>query len=337
MSERKIALLFSGGGTQYVGMTTEVSAINFAAKSVHITALKQLDSLTYARAFLTSYQIANFSGHPEYSHLAVYVTNHALFQALTDRLPHLKFHATAGRGLGEYNAVVASGALRFEDALAIVQERGKLISDVSKRSQSDLTIIVSSKGKDLTTRIRELKALGLYVAIVNTPHQLVVTGYQEEMRPLIEHIYPGCIRIIKVPCKASVHTPEMRGTEDKLEKAMRYVRFNQARVPVVANTSATFIQSPRDIKRELLSQPYKPVDLVESVRRMQEEGINMFIDIGPTSLMGKLIQQIDPNAELLVVKDGLSLEHTVAVLSGKIGVFPRGQTNPTFIDTPSSY
>ena len=245
----------------------------------------------------------------DYAQLAVFVTNHAFYEVLKKKVPDLKYSAVAGHSLGEYNAMVATGALRFEDALKLVQKRSQYMHSVSSKVDGGLVALVGKDDEELDALKQDLKNRGVYVALINAPQEIVVGGPNVELEKLIKEYGQRYTRKIKV--EGPFHTSYMQPAAEQLKDDLSSIGFKLASIPIVANSSARFIVDPEEIEEELSSQVFNPIQWSKSIERMQKQGFMVYLIVGADkyNIIKNMVKKINQDAEVLTVKDAESLEN----------------------------
>ncbi|MEI6045707.1 MAG: ACP S-malonyltransferase [Chloroflexota bacterium] len=209
----------------------------------------------------------------------------------------------AGHSLGEYTALVASGALDFSNAVRLVHQRGLLMNDVSKddHGQPNTGMVAVLGGNDAL--LEELaRQTGTEVANYNSPGQIAISGTYEALARFTEAAKSkGIKRVIPLSVSAAFHSSLMRPMAEKLGHMIVATDFKAAHTPVVSNVTAQSLplNDALALKLELTTQTYSPVRWVESVVTMYAGGATRFIEIGPGKVLAGLIKRIEKSAETL--------------------------------------
>jgi len=222
----------------------------------------------------------------------------------------------AGHSLGEYSALVAAGALEFATALQLVRRRGELMASAR---EGGMAAIIGLDEAPLEAICSETSAPGASVVIANynAPGQLVISGASESVERACELAKAhGAKRALHLKVSAAFHSPLMRAAADGLASAIADAVLANARVPLIANVTATPLVAADTIRRELVAQVTAPVRWIASVQRMIADGVDTFVEIGPGSVLTGLIRRIAPNARLINISD-LASVHTFLQLRVK--------------------
>ena len=321
MNSGKIALLFPGQGTQYEGMGRDIYNKYPTARNVYDTAEQVLglrlmfdSKRNLIRKILDGYQRKKLK-RTDYAQLEIFVTNHAFYEVFREMAPNLKYDAVAGHSLGEYNALVAAGAICFEDALRLVHKRGLYMRDVSREVDGGLVALRVKNGEDLLALARKFENRDVYLALINSPNQIVVGGLKTALESVIKDFEIGK----KVEVEGPFHTKYMGPAASQLKGDLDYIDFKLASVPIVANSSARFIVDPKDIEEELYLQLFNPVKWSNSIKNMTQQAFVRYILVGADKnhIIRNMVQQTNPNAEVLMIKDAESLEK-IAITPDKL-------------------
>lgn len=222
----------------------------------------------------------------------------------------------AGHSLGEYTALVASGALAFEDAVRLVRRRGQYMQEAVPLGQGAMAAILGASVEIVEQICREA-AEGQVCAPANfnSPQQIVIAGHKEAVeRAVALARQRGARRAVPLPVSAPFHCPLMRPAEERLAEDLARVAFADLKIPLVNNVEAAIVTSGEAAREGLRLQVSRPVRWEESVRRLLTEGVTTFIEVGPGRVLSGLIRQIDRSARTLAVEDPDSLEETLKEL-----------------------
>jgi [acyl-carrier-protein] S-malonyltransferase len=305
----KTALLFAGQGAQAVGMGKDL-AENFP------TAKTWFDRANAA----LGYDLAAicFNG-PEFdltktenAQPGIFLVSWVAFQLLRERVPGLKFEATAGLSLGEFTALTAAGALDFADALKIVRQRGQYMQEACEVTRGGMAAII---GLDEAPTREVCAAAGVQLANLNCPGQLVISGEAEKINQACELAKAkGAKRALPLTVAGAYHSPLMASAQPKLRSALSGATLREPGVPVISNVTAQPHGNVAEIQTRLVEQVTSSVRWEESMRYLLAQGFTRFIELGPGKALSGFMKRIDPAAQMLNVADVASLEATVKAL-----------------------
>ncbi len=284
------ALIFPGQGSQYVGMGMELAERYPVAREV-------LDQADEALGFALSDIIANGPEdeltRTDISQPAILTASWMAFRVLEHSLSTVSFAATAGLSLGEYTALVAAGAVSFEDALRLVRLRGEAMQDASELVPSGMVALVGADEKTAQA-LCDAVADGavLQVANLNSTGQVVISGETSACERAIaaakEH---GIRRALSLPVAGAFHSELMRPAAERLQEAVDRTKFVDPRVPVYANVSAAPVTEAGEIGDLLIRQLTSPVRWADSCISMNETGITEFWELGPGKALCGMISR----------------------------------------------
>ena len=203
--------------------------------------------------------------------------------------------ATAGHSLGEYSALVAAGALSFEDGLKLVQKRGELMHKAGTDQPGTMAAIIGLVPEKVLDLCDSLRNEGvIQPANYNSPGQIAISGDIHTIRKAIE-IAPemGALKAIELVVSGAFHSPLMATAADGLSEALNTTTFNDAEVPVYSNVKAKPVQNKDDIRDLLLQQLTSPVLWQQIIENMIDDGYDKFYEVGPGKVLRGLVKRIN--------------------------------------------
>jgi [acyl-carrier-protein] S-malonyltransferase len=224
---------------------------------------------------------------------AILTTSIAALKVLqTEKGINPKF--AAGHSLGEYSALVASGALSFAEAVQTVRLRGKFMQEAVPVGEGAMAAILGMEREEVE-KLCEEAAAGevLSPANFNCPGQIVIAGHLKAVHRAIERVQQNGKRAVLLPVSAPFHSPLMKPAGTRLEKALEEISIKDLNLPVVTNVEAEINTSKEKVKALLVAQVSSPVRWEESMRRMIEEGVEQVLEIGPGKVLSGLMKRID--------------------------------------------
>jgi len=206
----------------------------------------------------------------------------------------------AGHSLGEYAALVCTGSLAAEDALRIVIERGRLMSDVCGGMTAILKLPLETV-RSLCEAVGE----GVYVANHNAPTQVVVSGEPAALEELASRAIEAGGRAIPLRVSGPFHSPAMLGAQQALEPSLRRVSLSAPRFPVVSGVTGSAESDPTRLRELLCRQITAPVLWVDVVMHMKEAGVARAVEVGSGDVLTRLGRQIHPEIRFMTYEEAM--------------------------------
>lgn len=203
----------------------------------------------------------------------------------------------AGHSLGEFSALVAAGALSFEDGLALVSKRALAMQKACEKEPSSMAAIVGLDDEVVEKACAEVSET-VVPANYNCPGQLVISGSIKGIDSAIEKLTAlGAKRALKLPVGGAFHSPLMEPARIELEAAIDITNFSNPSCPVYQNVTAQAVTNPDEIKKNLKAQLTAPVKWTQTVKNMLSGGAKSFTEVGPGKVLQGLIKKVDNNVE----------------------------------------
>jgi [acyl-carrier-protein] S-malonyltransferase len=304
----KLAFLFPGQASQYPGMGRDLAA-NFAeSKAVFDEADAALGFSLSQLCFEGSQDDLKLTANTQPSILAVSV---AAWRALANKGVTPDF--AAGHSLGEYSALVAAGSVDFATAVKIARKRGQYMQEAVPAGEGAMAAILGLSPTDVA-EVCKKAAQGQVIspANLNSPEQTVVSGNAAAVKRAVEIAsQSGAKRAVILPVSAPFHCALMEPAQKRLETDLRSVTFAALRFPVITNVDAEAETSGDEARESLIRQVTMPVRWLDSIREMIDQGVTIFVEVGPGKVLSGLLRQIDRSVRCFNVEDAASLQSTV--------------------------
>ena len=299
----KTAFLFAGQGAQYLGMGRDLYD-HYPIVKETIDQASQV--LGYDLRHLIDREEEKLN-QTRYTQPAILATSVAIYRLLQEK--GYRPDMVAGLSLGEYSALVASGALDFEDAVALVAKRGAYMEEAAPAGSGKMVAVLNTPVEVIEEACQKASELGVVTpANYNTPAQIVIGGEVAAVDRAVELLQEaGAKRLIPLKVSGPFHTALLEPASQKLAETLAQVSLSDFTCPLVGNTEATVMQK-EDIAQLLTRQVKEPVRFYESIAVMQEAGVTNFIEIGPGKVLSGFVKKIDKTAKLANVEDQASLE-----------------------------
>ena len=304
----KLAFLFPGQASQYPGMGKDLAANFPESRAVFDEADAALGFSISQLCFEGSEEALKLTENTQPAILTVSV---AAYRALASRGIEPDF--AAGHSLGEYSALVAAGALEFSDAVKLVRQRGRYMQEAVPAGEGAMAAILGLSPADVAEVCK--KAAGGEVvspANLNSPEQTVIAGGAAAVKRAVETAsQSGAKRAVILSVSAPFHCAMLMPAQQRLEPDLRATKFSDLRFPLVTNADAEAISSGDEARESLIRQVTMPVRWLESVREMIEQGVNIFVEVGPGKVLSGLLRQIDRSVRCFNTEDAASLQATL--------------------------
>jgi [acyl-carrier-protein] S-malonyltransferase len=303
LSVSKIAFLFPGQGAQHVGMGKTIAQKYPAARELYLQAG---EILGYDLSKLCFEGPAEELDSTVISQPAIFVTSLAALEMLREESPDavLACEMVAGLSLGEYTALVFSGAMSFEDGLRVVQRRGEAMQAAADATPSGMVSALLLEREQVERVCAEAGSVGpLFIANYLCPKNIVLSGVNAACERAADLIGEAGGKAVPLAVAGAFHTDIMKPADAKLSEALAGVGLKEPEIPLVSNVDATVHCSPDVIRDLLVRQVVSPVLWEDSIRSMLAAGIDQFYEIGPGRVLKGLLKRIDRKAECETVND----------------------------------
>ena len=225
----------------------------------------------------------------------------------------IKPSIVAGHSLGEYSALVASSAIKFEDAVKLVRKRGEYMQSATPAGTGSMLAIIGLGKDEISKMCEKIKDIGIVeIANYNSPTQIVVSGENKALEKLsIMAKEKGARMVIPLKVSAPFHSSFMETAKENLARYLEKVKIDNPKIPIRCNVSADYMHNKEEVRSALIKQMTHPVKWVDTITKMYSEGINYFIEVGPGKVLKGLITQIIPESNVFNVFDSNSLQNVV--------------------------
>jgi [acyl-carrier-protein] S-malonyltransferase len=235
---------------------------------------------------------------------ALVATSLAVLAAIRAR--GIKPDFVVGHSVGEFTALASAGALRFEEAIALVRERGLAMAEAAKKNPGSMAAILGLDDEVVERICRRI--LNVWPANYNCPGQIVVSGENPAVEEACEAAEEeGARRAVKLRVSGAFHSPLVARAADRLRPALDKVKFAEPSAPFMSTVTAR-IEDAKRMGPLLVEQLTAPVRFTQAAQELLREGVQTFVEVGPGNVLSGLIKRIDRNAQTISVSTPESLE-----------------------------
>ena len=304
----KIAFVYPGQGVQAVGMAKDFyDKFDYAKDMVK----KAADAAGFDMEHILFEE--NEDIHvTEYTQPALVTACSIMSKALEDKGVHPAI--TAGLSLGEYCALVTAGAMTFEEAVRLTRIRGNLMSSYVPAGQGTMAAIIGLPKETIEETVEPIE--GATVANYNCPGQIVITGEKEAVCKGMEALSEkGAKRAIELKVSGPFHSPMLKGAGDKLRVELDKAEISDLKIPYIANATAEVVEDTTNIRDLLQTQVSSSVMWEQTLYKMKDMGVDVFVEIGPGKTIAGFVKKTVPEIPVINVSTVEDIDAAVEKLA----------------------
>lgn len=281
----KIAFIYPGQGAQKAGMGKDFYENSESARAVFDRASEILDLDMKELCFEENDRL----DLTEYTQAALVTTCLAMTKVVSEH--GIRPDVTAGLSLGEYCAIAIAGGMSGEDAIRTVRKRGILMQNTVPAGEGAMAAVLGLEASAIEEVIADIE--GVTIANYNCPGQIVITGVTAKVEEASEKLKAaGAKRVVMLNVSGPFHSPLLKSAGEELLKELENVEIHKLEIPYVTNVTAEYVQNEEEIKGLLGQQVSSSVRWEQSIRKMIEEGVDTFVEIGPGKTLAGFMRKI---------------------------------------------
>jgi [acyl-carrier-protein] S-malonyltransferase len=308
----KLAFIFPGQGSQAIGMLAELAA---DYPLVEQTFAEAADILGYDLWQLVQQGPESELNQTDRTQPAMLVAGVAVWRVWQSQ-SDIRPAQMAGHSLGEYTALVCSGALGFSDAVALVRDRGQYMQDAVATGEGAMAAILGLDDDTVRQACADAAEGGIVAAVnFNAPGQVVIAGQTQAVKRAMDAARAaGAKRVVELPVSVPSHCSLMQPAADTMAKRLADIHIDTPGIPVINNVDVASCNDAEAIRAALVRQLYSPVRWVETIQAMQNTGIDTIIECGPGKVLAGLNKRIARTMTVVPLYDSAGLRQAQEVL-----------------------
>ncbi|MGN0130823.1 MAG: ACP S-malonyltransferase [Lachnospiraceae bacterium] len=304
----KIAFMFPGQGSQYVGMGKEFYDALPLCKEIFEKA-SEASGLDVVSLCFEENERINIT---EYTQIAMVAVEVAMLKALEEK--GMKPDVTAGLSLGEYGALVASGVLTAEDAFALVRKRGIYMQEAVPTGGA-MTAVLGLDTEKIEEACESTDGI-VSIANYNCPGQTVITGEAAAVEAAAAKCSEaGAKRCVPLKVSGPFHSAMLTGAGEKLGEELKHVEIHPIAIPYIANVTADYVTNVEDVKPLLEKQVSSSVKWQQTIEKMIADGVDTFVEIGPGKTLTGFMRKINRDMKVYNVEKLEDLDKVAEALA----------------------
>jgi [acyl-carrier-protein] S-malonyltransferase len=300
----KVIGLFPGQGAQVVGMG-KVLADEFSPAARLLEEADDILGFSLSKMmFEGPEEDLKFTANTQ---PALFVTSMMVMELLKER--GVQLDMVAGHSLGEYSAICAAGGFSFADGLKLVRVRGELMGSAGEKQPGAMSAVMGMNEEELLAELPAAQEAGVVVAAnFNCPGQIVISGSVEGVARAGEILQEQGKKVVALPVSGAFHSPLMDFAQAGLQEAIANTQFNDLTIPLIANVSASPVQSGAEIQKLLVEQLVSPVRWEQCMKTAVENEASVGLEIGAGRVLMGLMRKITRDVKVNPIADIAALD-----------------------------
>lgn len=295
----KTAFMFPGQGAQYVGMGKDFFDNSDNCRKV----FEKAEEVTGLNISDICFEENEDINKTEFTQIALLTTECAMLEAVLEK--GVKADVTLGLSLGEYGALAASNVMSMEDAFKVVRNRGIFMEQAVPAEIGAMAAVLGLDANVIEDVLSGISADNAVVEIANynCPGQIVISGEKEAVENAAQKLKEaGAKRVVMLNVSGPFHSSMLKPAGDKLKSVLDDIEINEITIPYVANVTADYVTSKENVKELLIKQVYSSVRFEQSVRKLIEDGVDTFIEIGPGRTLASFVKKISRDVNVINIE-----------------------------------
>ncbi len=297
----KVGFLFPGQGSQSVGMGKDLYEKYEEVRAIYHK-VKEITKIDIAKmSFEGSEEELNQTKNTQ---LAILTMSLAMLEVLKQK--GIQAEAAAGLSLGEYAALIYSGAISFEEGVLLVQKRGQYMQELVPEGEWLMAAIMGMNEEEVKTVCKKVTNGFVVPANYNTTGQIVISGEKEavEQAAIIAKEL-GAKKVRELKTAGPFHTEKLIKASNKLREELEHINFGEFNIPVVKNLDGTVYSKEDNIKDILAKHIVSPVRFTKSLQTMLDLGIDTFIEVGPGKTLSGFVKRLQTEKQINILEAGI--------------------------------
>jgi len=304
---KKFAFLFPGQGVQYPGMGKDFYDRFSIAKQTFDEADQFLKRPFSKLIFEGPSEELTLTKN---SQIAIYISSIAILRVVQEQFPELKPVFCAGLSLGEYTALTAAGNIDFLDCLDLVRTRAEAMHQACEEVKGTMQVVLGMTEEAVEAVIRKQNPLHpVWIANLNCPGQIVIAGSLEAIALIAEALkQKGAKRVLPLDVSGAFHSGLMQSAQTQLATKIATVPFQESTIEIVMNVPGDFVFSTEQMRQMLIDQVVKPVRWEKGIRKMMDNKVDIYLEMGPGRTLSGMNKRIGVTAPTYSVEKAVDLE-----------------------------
>lgn len=302
----KIAFVFPGQGSQFVGMGKDIYENNAVAKEEYDKVFKELSFNLKEVMFEGPEEILKKT---KYTQPAIVAMSLVLEKLLRNKGIVPDF--VAGHSVGEYAAIGSAGYLTLEESVKLTAFRGEVMNEIAEKVNGTMAAILGMSSEEIIENLKLVE--GVVEAVnFNEPKQTVIAGEKESVSKACDLLKEnGARRAMVLQVSGPFHSSLMKPAGEKLLEEIKKYNFEATTIKIVGNTTAKVLENIEELKDEIYKQSFGPVKWVDTITTMKNNGVDTIYEIGPGKVLSGLIKKIDKEIKVININSISDIENLI--------------------------